>query len=140
MRTLVIALLLALPASALADVAPPDDYVETCDVKYYSKPGVVCQSCSAWHGDADACKPLGEQGFAEQCRTWGASTWDEVWCKADPAWTGEPVAIGVDQEQVRRDQKKAKRKALLSCSQAEGGGVGLLALLALALTCRRRRG
>jgi MYXO-CTERM domain-containing protein len=139
-RTLCIALLLlALPAAALADVPQPADYVESCDLKYYEKPGVLCKGCSAWHGEPDACKPLGDEGYANQCRTAGASTWGEVWCKLDPAWTGEPVSITVDLPVLEKDEKTAKRKALVSCSSTGTRGASLLALLVLGLALVRRR-
>ena len=138
--SLLIALLaLTLPAAALADVPPPDDYVESCASTYYVKPGVLCQECSAWHGEPDACEPLTGRGFAQQCRTWGASSWNEVWCKQDPAWTGEPVTIGVDAELLRKDEKKAKRKALFTCQLGGGDGAGILALAMLAMAALRRR-
>lgn len=137
--TLLIALMLALPATALADVPQPEDYVESCALPYYVKDGVLCQECSAWHGDPDACKPLGEQGFVNQCRSAGASTWSEVWCKLDPDWKGEPVSITVNLDALDKDQKKAKRKALISCSSTGGDGAGLLALLVFGLAWIRRR-
>ena len=139
-RTLWVALLmLALPAAALADVPQPADYVESCDVKYYEKPGVLCKACSAWHGDPAACQPLGDEGYAQQCRSAGASTWGEVWCKLDPDWTGEPVIITVNAPELEKDEKTAKRKALVSCSSTGTGGAPLLALLVLGLTLARRR-
>jgi hypothetical protein len=122
-----VALLLATPA--LADVPQPADYVESCDPSYYVKPGLECTSCGAWHGDPEACKGLEAEGWQSQCRSAGASTWNEVWCRRDPAWTGEPAEFGINQDVYAKDSKKQKWKARLSCSQGASGPLGLLSLL-----------
>ena len=69
--------------AALADIPPPRDYVEGCTVERVQKPGERCSSCSAWHGERDACeKSLGKAGYEHRCSTLGASVWSEIWCKS----------------------------------------------------------
>lgn len=64
---------------AFADIAPPPGYVETCTVeRACGKAGG--ETCHAWHGDVDACKPLADRGLSKSCQTRGASAWEEVWC------------------------------------------------------------
>ena len=131
MKSALLALMLLFVPSgaALADIPPPDDYVEKCTVENHTQPGVTCESCSAWHGDQDACvKSLGTKGFAKRCETYGASAWSEVWCKGEPTATAEPKAAetpGV----ATSDPKK---------SGCDAGGSSLLALLALPVLLRRR--
>src|SRR5688572_11924696 len=68
--------------SALADLPPPDDYVEQCTIdKAQERTGQACRSCNAWHGEPEACKTqFKDTTFAHECRAYGASTWSEVWC------------------------------------------------------------
>ncbi|MBI3203983.1 MAG: hypothetical protein HYZ29_20755 [Myxococcales bacterium] len=81
--------LLSAPA-AFADVPPPPGYVEPCTVEKQQKPNETCISCSTYFAEADACqKQHAGRGFAHRCRTRGASTWSEVWCKRS---TGVDVA------------------------------------------------
>lgn len=66
-----------------ADVPPPSDYVESCTVAKQQTAGKQCVSCNAWHGERDKCeKSLGTKGYEHVCKGWGASSWDEVWCKS----------------------------------------------------------
>lgn len=76
-------------AVAVADIAPPPGYVERCTVARVQKenPGQTCVSCDAWHGGREDCEQHEAQGYVKQCKTRGASTWDEVLCKA-----GTPAA------------------------------------------------
>jgi hypothetical protein len=65
-----------------ADIPPPEGYVETCTLENHAKPGTECVSCDAWHGEHDKCEKLhGAAGYTQSCRTGGASTWSEVWCR-----------------------------------------------------------
>lgn len=122
-KTALIALCLSLvPAVAHADVPPPDDYVETCTVEKQAVPGLECQSCSAWHGERDACdKTLGQEGYRRMCKSWGASAWSEIWCKGEP--TAPPPSADTASKQ----------------SGCAGGPVGGLALVGLALVVASAR-
>ncbi|TNF35875.1 MAG: hypothetical protein EP329_05805, partial [Deltaproteobacteria bacterium] len=75
--------LLALTSVAQADVPPPPGYVEQCTVAKQKKAGEECVSCGdAYFREPDACeKKLAPAGYEKRCRTRGASTWDEVWCR-----------------------------------------------------------
>ena len=79
------------PASA--DVAPAPDYVEQCTVAVVQEAGEQCVSCGdSYHGDREACARRFEpEGYARRCRTRGASTWDEVWCRPADA-VASPVS------------------------------------------------
>jgi hypothetical protein len=112
------------PTAALADVPPPDDFVEECTVEKQTVPGLECESCRAWHGERDACdKTLGVKGMRRMCESWGASAWNEVWCKGEP--TGPKP----------EDTPPVKK------SNCAGGGLETLALplLGLALVAARER-
>lgn len=71
---------------ALADVAPPDGYVEQCTVEKQQAPGKSCQACQndyrSFTTDAgDPCQQqYGGLGYTKMCKSWGASVWTEVWC------------------------------------------------------------
>ena len=90
-------MLIALVLTALADIPPPPDYIETCtiDQQCGGRPGVACGD--AYHGDRDACeRQYASQGYSKACQTAGASTWTEVWCQSttvvDPGEPTQPVA------------------------------------------------
>ncbi|MBK8994543.1 MAG: hypothetical protein IPM35_02165 [Myxococcales bacterium] len=77
---------LLMARSASADVAPPPGYVEKCSVEKQRGAGEDCAACSTYFAEADACqKQYAPRGYAERCRTRGASTWTEVWCKPSSA-------------------------------------------------------
>ena len=73
----------AAPLSASADLAPPPGYKEKCTVKKQQKPGETCTACTdAYHRKPDACADkLAKEGYTRRCKTRGASTWTEVWCR-----------------------------------------------------------
>lgn len=121
--------LIAVPSVALADIPPPDDYVETCTIDKQQVPGLECKSCSAWHGEQDACdKTLGAEGYRRMCKSYGASAWSEIWCKGEP--TGPAPAEGPTPTSGPESKKTG-------CT---GGGVaGLWALAAFGLLRARRR-
>lgn len=82
-RVFLVTALALLSSRASADIAPPVGYVEACTVERQRQSGEECVSCSTYFGEADACmKKHAPRGFAQRCRTRGASTWSEVWCKA----------------------------------------------------------
>lgn len=112
--------LVALATSvALADVPPPDDYVEQCTKEIQTKPGLECQECNAWHGEREVCKSkLEKDGFRKMCQSWGASAWTEVWCKGEA--------------------KPEPAKESTTKSSCAGGGLEALSLLGLLALVRRR--
>jgi MYXO-CTERM domain-containing protein len=84
-RTLLTSLVVANVLSVAyvkADVAPPDDYEERCTLERTCPKGKECVLCPASRRDLDACsKQLEEHGFVMKCQSWGASVWDEIWCR-----------------------------------------------------------
>jgi|GEM_PF-3301152 len=85
--------LLFIAPPALADVPPPPGYVESCTVAKQKKAGEECVSCgAAYFREPDACKKMyAGQGYERRCRTRGASTWDEVWCRKKGAKPTPPT-------------------------------------------------
>jgi hypothetical protein len=81
-----LALVLAAGSRALADVAPPPGYVETCTVAEREQPGTTCEACPAEDTNTAAC-PTKFSGtmYTYVCQTWGGSHWTEVWCDGTPA-------------------------------------------------------
>ncbi len=68
--------------SAQADVAPPDDYVETCTVEEQQGAGETCVTCQVSYEDFEACATTYEpQGYTKRCKTAGASFYSEVYCR-----------------------------------------------------------
>lgn len=87
-RALAFGLLLSATPAA-ADLPPPVGYVEKCSVEKQRGSAEDCVSCSTYFAQADACeKQHAPRGYARRCRTRGASTWSEVWCKSS-----SPVAV-----------------------------------------------
>lgn len=123
-----------LTTEASADIPPRPGYVEQCTVKKQQQKGETCTVCSTHHGDRDKClKTLGKEGYSRRCKTRGASTWSEVWCKLD----------GVKKE-APGPSEKLSDDAGASASQAvapalAGGAAGLLLIGGL-LGRRRREG
>jgi hypothetical protein len=75
--------LLCIPGIVAADVPPPPGYVETCTVEKQCKADEEGRTCSANYNDTAACeKTLGKDGFVRRCKSYGASVWTEVWCRA----------------------------------------------------------
>lgn len=132
------AIALATPSlSARADIPPPEGYVETCTLEKQQKPDTECLSCDAWHGEHDKCEKLhGASGYTQACRSGGASTWSEVWCR--PKAGGEapaPAPAGGDETAPALAEKKS--------GECSGGGLPealawLGAIASLPFTRRRR--
>lgn len=77
---------LGVAAVARADLAPPEDYVESCTVERQQAEGETCVSCRVTYADFEACRNTYEpQGYAYRCKSWGASAYDEVLCKGGAA-------------------------------------------------------
>lgn len=119
-----------LASIALADIAPPPDYVETCTVENQQAEGRTCEACAdAYHGDVEACaKKFEGKGLTRACRTAGASVWTEVWCDgpANPA-------------QGQTEPPPAPPKKGCDVTGASAGGLGLVLLAGLAALGLRRR-
>jgi MYXO-CTERM domain-containing protein len=76
-------LALTFAAASRADVAPPTGFVETCTLEKQASPGQECHDCRAYYGNHDHCSnSLSSFGFSQKCRSRGASSWSEVWCRA----------------------------------------------------------
>ena len=88
--SLLAALTFTLGASvALADVAPPDCYVEHCTVDQKTQPGTTCTTCeNNFMNASDYCQKQVGADYAYACQAWGGSQWQEVWCKGPPKASG----------------------------------------------------
>jgi hypothetical protein len=75
--------MLTLSVSALGDVVPPPDYVETCTVAKAQRTDEQCVDCGdSYHAEPNACaERYGAEGYRRRCRTSGASVWSEIWCR-----------------------------------------------------------
>jgi len=146
---LAIAALLSSAAPALADVPPPDGYVEQCNAARLQKPGTECYSCGSYHGSVEKCPNLlGANGFTKSCQTYGASVWSEVWCRpaGGPALPPD-VAKEVQAptaEQIAAASTPKGRAGCGSCTTAGASGwssidMTAVAGLAVILGLRRRR-
>ena len=68
---------------ARADLVPPREHAEACTLQKQARAGTECLACSAFFGNPEHCSAsLASYGFAQSCRTGGASQWSEVWCRA----------------------------------------------------------
>jgi hypothetical protein len=82
--------LMCLVAPATADLPPPPWYVETCTLENQQLPEEECQICHGHFNARDGCqKELGPSGYRFRCKAWGASHWDEVWCRPSAPRNGE---------------------------------------------------
>jgi len=114
-------MLLALALTALADIPPPPDYVETCTVALAceGREGVLCGD--AYFGDREACeKKWAPEGYERACRTRGASTWDEVWCQAAAA--AEPAPSEADEPAPSEPAPSEPAPSEPASSEADDGG------------------
>ncbi len=80
--------------AAIADVAPPDNYVEDCTLEKQHFDGMSCITCQGGGAvqpeDEGACDESANEadGYEFVCRTRGASYNTEIWCKDSPGETG----------------------------------------------------
>lgn len=125
-------------AEAHADEGPDEDYVETCTLDYYK--GQDCKLCDASYEDPEACQKLhGAAGYEQQCRSWGGSFWDEVWCKpgakaVEPAKASEEKTTNTPKDEA----KKCSVSGLRTSATGPGSLLGLV-LLATGFWFRARR-
>src|SRR5690349_24233643 len=120
------ALVLSFANEARADLAPPADFVETCTLEKQASAGQECQACRAYYGNHDHCSnSLSALGFAQKCRSRGASTWSEVWCRsASPNAAKVPASILA---QLSDAQGKPGPSPSASAAPAPSGSVAPLA-------------
>ena len=72
--------------SALADVPPPEGYVETCTVARQETATSECLACSAYYGATTRCQTtLEPYCYSKVCKSNGASVWTEVLCRTKSA-------------------------------------------------------
>lgn len=122
--------LLLVPAAATADVPPPPGYVEKCTVEQAQvRTGHTCEMCGdAYHGDREACanKYSGTSTMSLECKTAGASVWDEVWCDSAKALTPEDKAASekVAAEQTAPTGGGDKGQKGCGCAATRNGPVG----------------
>jgi MYXO-CTERM domain-containing protein len=133
-----VALGFTLSAPAHADVVDPN-YEETCTLSKQQKDGESCVECSASVSDSKACETAhSSDGYAQRCKTRGASAWVELWCKSTPQGQG-----GATTAQPTNNTENKQDDG--GCSVAHGersgtAGLGALGLaLGIALVGRRRR-
>jgi hypothetical protein len=94
---------------ALADVAPPRGYVETCVMGKQERPGQECVWCE--NGRVDTVRgmctdqmALPARGYRKRCNTRGSTVWTEIWCRGRKprqaaaglagTWEAMPVVSG----------------------------------------------
>lgn len=94
--------LFVLSTLALADIPPPEGYVEKCTVENHQSDTVECVSCDAYHGGREPCEALEKAGYTQACRTGGASVWDEIMCRPKGSGT-DPVPAGLTQVEPAAD-------------------------------------
>jgi hypothetical protein len=98
-------LLAVVVVPAYADVAPPENYVETCTMEKQQTGNLECFPCSGTMsaGAADSgiegmCEDPATyeaDGYEKKCQTAGASNWTEIWCRPGSA---DPVADASTEE------------------------------------------
>lgn len=120
---------------ARADIPPPGDYIETCTVAIQCGE-IEGTSCSAYFGGREDCDALEAKGWQQMCKTYGASTWSEVFCAEAPDEAALKERIEKATGIASRIQTLPARRC--GCSAA-GVGAGWL-LVPLMLLARRRMG
>ena len=120
LATVALLLLTALPAHA--DLVIPEPEVKPdCRLEAIQTEGRVCEVCTASRGDACALK-YKETAFAMECKTEGASSWNEIWCRPEkPEATGQAkLDEGKDSATTGADgdEKEGKEEATASDKKA----------------------
>lgn len=90
-KTLAALVIVLFPGLVLADIPPPEGYVEQCTVAKACRKGEEGTECRGWHGDREGCSNrLSPEGWEARCQTRGASVWTEVFCRPKGAKKQEP--------------------------------------------------
>jgi hypothetical protein len=123
---MVVACVVAIATVAMADVAPPDDYIETCTLEQQHHDDFECLECRMSYlvdqndeeGMEGYCDPdaLSDDGYEQKCRTWGGSVWDEIWCRPSPGTDGpadDPV-VKCSVVAVGKEKREQANMTLLS--------------------------
>jgi hypothetical protein len=86
---------LAATSSALADVPPPEGYVEKCTLAQQQTATSECLECAGMHGQLGRCASLlAPYCYLYVCKTYGASGWTEVLCRTkDPNAPAVPAEV-----------------------------------------------
>ena len=111
----------ALPlGAARADEPPPDGYVERCTLDKTCPLGQECVLCPADYRDYSrspgVCESnLGSLGFKRQCKSWGASVWDEVWCRPVSGEADASVTIEAPDAGTHSDPRFGKSTPIVVC-------------------------
>ena len=102
---ILVAAALFLPSLVMADIPPPAGYVESCTTQKACAKGDEADTCGAYYGDSQACNRKHEgDGFRFSCRTNGASTWGEVWCRTKEAKAAAEAKQQAAKDQAAKDQ------------------------------------
>jgi hypothetical protein len=73
-------------APAMADMPPPDGYVEQCTVAKLQTASSECLECRAWVSHRSRCTNfLVPYCYNRLCQSYGASAWTEVFCRTKDA-------------------------------------------------------
>jgi MYXO-CTERM domain-containing protein len=145
-----LAVVLSSAAPAVADVPPPDGYVEKCTAAQQQRPGTECYGCGSYHGSVEKCPNLlGANGLTKACQSYGASVWTEVWCRpaggpALPPDVATEVHAPTPEQVAAAAATPPGRSGCGSCATAGAFSpssidVTALAALAVILGLRRRR-
>ncbi len=168
-----VAVLWLVPAVALADVPPPDGFEESCTRAKQEKPNEFCatyagsykdlwgcttdkvntppdpQKCGDSSQQAVCCNGWLAAGWSYRCKTYGASAFQAMWCRArqptDPPKPDGKVSAAGDGKVSSSGDNKGPPAAEKGCAISGASGAGPLLLLALpllallALELRRRR-
>ncbi|MFO0694707.1 MAG: hypothetical protein U0230_14190 [Polyangiales bacterium] len=119
--TLRLALLMALlgSANARADVVLPREYVEPCTVESRSDERHECKACArSYRQPAEHCATEVGPGYTLACKTTGASTWTEVWCRERPRDGGTRPTPGA----ATHGRRKAAAATVLADAAPPSGG------------------
>ncbi|MFO0611598.1 MAG: hypothetical protein U0414_03350 [Polyangiaceae bacterium] len=82
-----------LPSVAHADVPPPAGYVESCTMANATADGQECIERQGGHTDQGVPgRWLADYGYCHRCQTYGASGWNEIYCRKKG--DGKPLPEG----------------------------------------------
>jgi hypothetical protein len=71
---------------ALADMPPPDGYVETCTIARQQTSKTECLECMDMHDQTERCTNLlAPYCYVKVCKTWGSTSFTEVLCRTKDA-------------------------------------------------------